>query len=88
MARTSAGELLPAVGVLLGADVTELEAVRRTPVDYDAFFAHRQVTRVGGAAIVRGAQTSWSLIEKRTEGPDRAAPYLYDCETAAGRRAA
>lgn len=78
MERTAADDLRTSVGVMLGADVTELEAVRRTPLDYDAFFAHRELSRVEGSAIVDGERMRWSLIEKRTEGPGLAAPYLYD----------
>jgi hypothetical protein len=67
-----------AVSVALGRRVTALRDVRREPLDYDAFLAHRAVSRLRGSAIVEGEQVPWSLIEKRTEGPDLASPYLLD----------
>jgi hypothetical protein len=52
--------------------------VRREALEYDAFLAHRAVHRVHGYALVGGDQVSWSLIEKATEGPGLAQPYLLD----------
>lgn len=70
--------LRDAVAVALGRDVTALTDVRREPLEYDAFFAHRAVNRVRGSAIVHGGAVGWTLVEKRTEGPNLAAPYLLD----------
>lgn len=78
MEVAATGEMLAAVGAALGGHVTELTNLRRTPLDYDAFLAHRTVTRVHGDAIVDGERVPWSLIEKHTDGPDLASPYLLD----------
>lgn len=55
-----------------------LEDVRREPLDYDAFLANRSVNRVRGIAVADGQRLDWSLIEKVTEGPLTASPYLVD----------
>jgi len=69
--------LRDAVADLLGRPVAALEDVRREPLEYDAFLAHRTVTRIRGTAVVDGgARLPWSLVEKRTEGPRLAVPYL------------
>ncbi|MFT7767073.1 phosphotransferase family protein [Clavibacter tessellarius] len=66
-----------AVADLLGRPVSALEGVRREPLEYDAFLAYRTVTRIRGTAVVDGgARLPWSLVEKRTEGPQLAVPYL------------
>jgi hypothetical protein len=90
MAHNNAGEegvmishdaaiaLLDAVSNALGRHVTDLHDVRREPLDYDAFLAHRAVNRVRGSAIIDGEHVPWSLIEKQTEGPNWASPYLLD----------
>ncbi|MFT2749911.1 phosphotransferase family protein [Clavibacter sp. Sh2036] len=67
-----------AVADLLGRPVAALVDVRREPLEYDAFLAHRAVTRVRGQAVLAagGARVPWSLVEKRTEGPHLAVPYL------------
>lgn len=67
-----------AVAEALGQDVSALANVRHTPLDYDAFLAHRTVSRIQGDAVVEGRRVPWSMIEKRTEGPDLASPYLLD----------
>jgi hypothetical protein len=72
--------LRDAVADLVGRPVIALEDVRREPLEYDAFLAHRAVTRIRGSVIVAGraggARVPWSLVEKRTEGPALAVPYL------------
>jgi hypothetical protein len=78
MDRATAGNRKAAVGAMLGGDSVALGPVRQTPLDYDAFFAHRELSRLEGEAVVDGERRAWSLIEKRTEGPHLAAPYLYD----------
>lgn len=52
--------------------------MHREPLDYDAFLAHRSVSRVRGIATVGGQRLPWLLIEKITEGPALASPYLRD----------
>jgi hypothetical protein len=64
-----------AVGAMLGGGALGL--IRQTRLDYDAFFAHRELSRLEGEAVVNGERRPWSLIEKRTEGPHLAATYLY-----------
>lgn len=78
MDRATAGNWEAAVGAMLGGDVVALSPVRETPLDYDAFFAHRELSRLEGEAVVDGDRRPWSLIQKRTEGPHLAALYLYD----------
>lgn len=70
--------LRSAVGEAVGGGVTELQKVERTPLDYDAFLAHRTVSRLQGYAMADGARVRWTMIEKRTEGPGLASPYLLD----------
>jgi hypothetical protein len=70
--------LRAAVAKALGRHVTALRDVRRAPLVYDAFLAHRAVSRLQGSALVDGEHVPWSLIEKRTEGPALASPYLLD----------
>ena len=67
-----------AVSAALGCKVEGLEDVHSEPLDYDAFLAHRAVRRVRGHARVDGARLPWALIEKTTEGPALADPYLLD----------
>ncbi|GAB3535723.1 hypothetical protein GCM10027403_14130 [Arthrobacter tecti] len=67
-----------AVSNAVGGQVTALEGVKRTPLDYDAFLAHRSVSRLHGNATVNGKTVPWSVIEKHTEGPLLATPYLLD----------
>lgn len=67
-----------AVASALSTEVEGLEDVRREALEYDAFLAHRAVSRVQGYARVRGGRVPWSLIEKVTEGPGLAAPYLLE----------
>lgn len=74
-------ELGSAVANALGLQTEELGAVRevrRFRLEYDAFLAHRTLNRLQGEALVSGAVHRWSLIEKRTEGPTSASPYLLD----------
>ena len=78
MKRAVEDSLQLAVAEILGRHVTALVDVRRTALDYDAFLAHRTVSRLHGEAVVDGEHFPWSLIEKRTEGPDLASPYLLD----------
>ena len=78
MDQDADADLLAAVGSAVGHEVSELRAVRRTPLEYDAFFAHRAVTRIEGVAVAGGRTAPWSLIEKRTGGAALAAPYLLD----------
>jgi hypothetical protein len=71
--------LTAAVADLLGRPVAALEGVEREPLEYDAFLAHRSVTRVRGSArAYDGAALPWTLVEKRTEGPALAVAYLVD----------
>ncbi|WP_433875157.1 phosphotransferase family protein [Sinomonas atrocyanea] len=67
-----------AVEAALGSEVEGLEDVRSEALDYDAFLAHRAVRRVRGHARVHGGRRPWFLIEKTTEGPGHADPYLLD----------
>jgi hypothetical protein len=67
-----------AVGGALSRDVHALRHVRREPLAYDAFLAHRTVSRLRGMAVIDGGIVPWSLIEKRTDGPHLASPYLLD----------
>ncbi|QNO37726.1 phosphotransferase [Protaetiibacter sp. SSC-01] len=66
-----------AVGAGHGAHVA-VDEVHRDGIDYDAFLAHRAVHRIRGTARVDGEPVPWSLVEKVTEGPAFASPYLYD----------
>jgi hypothetical protein len=50
--------------------------VRREQLEYDVFLAHRSVTRLRGYAQIDDGVRAWTLIEKSTEGPHRAVPYL------------
>ncbi|MGN7797815.1 phosphotransferase family protein [Leifsonia sp. 22587] len=77
MGRAQPDSREAAVVAMLGGDVVALGPIRETPLDYDAFFAHRELSRLDGEAVVNGERRTWSLIEKRTEGPHLAAPYLY-----------
>jgi hypothetical protein len=75
----SRDELLrSAVSSALSCKVDGLEDVRRQSLEYDAFLAHRAVHRLHGWARVGADRLSWSLIEKITEGPALADPYLLD----------
>lgn len=70
--------LKSAVAEAVGGRVTALGEIKRTPLEYDAFLAHRSVSRVRGIAAVGGTDVEWSMIEKRTEGPGLATSYLLD----------
>jgi hypothetical protein len=70
--------LQAAVANALGRRVSKLPDVTRESLDYDAFLAHRAVTRLWGSAIIDGDHVPWSLIEKRTEGQGLASRYLLD----------
>ncbi|CAQ00465.1 phosphotransferase family protein [Clavibacter sepedonicus] len=71
--------LAAAVADSLGRPVAALEGVVREPLEYDAFLAHRSVTRIRGRArLDDGRALPWTLVEKRTEGPTLAVPYLVD----------
>lgn len=67
-----------ALSRLLEARIGDVRDVRREPLLYDAFQAGRSVSRVTGRAQANGGDAAWSLIEKVTEGPGIASPYLYD----------
>jgi Phosphotransferase enzyme family len=73
-----ASALREAVSDALDRHVTAVRDVRREPLEYDAFLAHRTVNRLRGSAIIDGVPVPWSLIEKRTEGPSQASSYLLD----------
>lgn len=67
-----------AVGAAVGhVDVT-IEQAAREPLAYDVFLAHREVSRIRGIALSGGERIPWRLIEKTTEGPATASPYLTD----------
>jgi hypothetical protein len=70
--------LREAVAAALKRDVDGLDDVQRRPLEYDAFLAHRAVNRVSGYARVGASRIGWSMIEKITEGPALAVPYLVD----------
>ncbi|MGO4594403.1 phosphotransferase [Leifsonia sp. 2TAF2] len=78
MDRVTADSREAAVSAMLGGDDVVRGPVQETRLDYDAFFAHRELSRLHGEALVDGERRPWSLIEKRTDGPHLAAPYLYD----------
>ncbi|HEY8589698.1 MAG TPA: phosphotransferase [Naasia sp.] len=67
-----------AVERALSQSIRGLREVRRDELDYDAFLAHRAVRRVHGYADADDGRVPWSLIEKITEGPHLAVPYLTD----------
>src|SRR4051812_23592435 len=67
-----------AVGAALSRDVLALDDVQHDALDYDAFLAHRAVSRIHGTALVDRERIPWSMIEKTTEGPHLAVPYLTD----------
>jgi hypothetical protein len=73
-----------AVERLIGP-VDRIHAVRREPIAYDVFLAGRSVARVTGRAGLDGRTVAWSLIEKRTDGPDSASAYLVDNAAREGR---
>lgn len=70
------GGLRAAVEASLSRSVGVLEDVRREAVEYDVFLAHRAVHRLSGYARACGERLGWSLIEKTTQGPHLAVPYL------------
>ncbi|GAA4155355.1 hypothetical protein GCM10022286_04180 [Gryllotalpicola daejeonensis] len=53
----------------------QANGARREPLDYDAFLAHRTVSRLRGVVRVDGAAVPGSLIEKSTDLA-HASPYL------------
>ena len=71
-------ELHAAVSRVLTTPVARILDRRREPLDYDAFLAGRSVSRIRGTAVARGTHAPWSFIEKVTERPGVASPYLYD----------
>jgi hypothetical protein len=69
--------LTAAVADLLARPVRALEGVVREPLEYDAFLAHDTLARIRGSArLDDGTALPWALVEKRTEGPALAVPYL------------
>jgi hypothetical protein len=77
-ARAEEPALRSAVTAALGEPVRALEDVHREHLEYDAFLAHRSVARLVGTAIVESGRREWRLIEKVTEGPATASPYLLE----------
>jgi len=67
-----------AVASALQCEIDALDDVHRDELEYDAFLAHRAVHRLRGRARVGDRWVLWSLIEKTTEGPALADPYLLD----------
>ncbi len=67
-----------AIRSAVGGVLDAVEEAHREELDYDAFLAHRTVSRVRGTALVDGRSVPWTLIEKVTEGPELASPYLLD----------
>jgi Phosphotransferase enzyme family len=67
-----------AVEHAIGEPLLDLGAVEREPIAYDAFLAGRFVLRLRGRALALTGPVAWSMIEKVTEGPAHATPYLYD----------
>lgn len=65
-----------AVAALLGAAPDQVTVVERALVAYDPFLAGRRVSRVRGTAVVGGERRDWSLVEKVTDPPGTASPYL------------
>ncbi|MGN6272670.1 MAG: phosphotransferase family protein [Protaetiibacter sp.] len=70
-----AGAVASALGTGGGPHL-DIDEVQREGIDYDAFLAHRSVHRIRGTARSGGGQVEWSLVEKVTEGPASASPYL------------
>jgi hypothetical protein len=73
--------LAAAVSRAVGRAAAPAGRMVRAPLDYDAFLAHRSVSRLSGEAVVGGTSVPWTLIEKRTEGAALASPYLLDNAT-------
>ena len=67
-----------AASAAAGETVAPVEEPVVTALDYDAFLAHRAVQRLSGEVVAGDRRVAWSLIEKRTEGPELASPYLLD----------
>ena len=67
-----------AVAAAIGERPIAITAIRRTPIDYDAFQAGRLVTRLAGRARTHAGEVGWSMIEKVTEAPGRASAYVRD----------
>lgn len=78
MSETAGPALLGAVGRALSRMPDTLDDVQHDALDYDAFLAHRAVRRVHGFALLQGERVPWAMIEKTTEGPHLAIPYLTD----------
>ncbi|BDZ44837.1 phosphotransferase family protein [Naasia aerilata] len=78
MSEAAATALSAAVARAVSRASVVLEDVRQDALDYDAFLAHRAVTRIHGVALADGDRIPWSMIEKTTEGPHLAIPYLTD----------
>jgi hypothetical protein len=72
------GHLQAAVARAVRAPVDRLDDVRREAIAYDAFLAGRSVARIRGLAQTPAGTVPWSVIEKATDGPAAASPYLYD----------
>lgn len=54
MDRATANYAEAAVGAMLDGDDVALGPVRQTTLDYDAFLAHRELSRLEGEAVVDG----------------------------------
>lgn len=62
-------DLHAALTAMIGSGAEPIGPITRTPLDYDAFHAGRQVTRLHGDALVQDRRRPWSLIEKTTSAP-------------------
>lgn len=67
-----------AITAATGHPDDDVGEVRREPLEYDAFLAHRSVHRLRGDVRHAEGPGGWSMIEKTTEGPHLASPYLRD----------
>jgi hypothetical protein len=77
MSATEPPDLGAVVARLTGRRVNRIGEVLREPLQYDAFLAGRTLVRVRGTADADGRSTEWSFVEKSTDGPATASPYLY-----------
>jgi phosphotransferase family enzyme len=78
MDATPGSPLHAAVVAATGRPEALIADAHPEPLEYDAFLAHRTVRRITGVAIDGHERIPWSLIEKWTDGPAVASPYLID----------
>jgi hypothetical protein len=78
MDATPGSPLHDAVLAAIGRPEALIAEAHPEPLDYDAFLANRTVRRITGVAIDGDERIPWSLIEKWTDGPAVASPYLID----------